>query len=62
MKQPAFGAGPVFLYSSATDNTLGWTYEVLINHIWSIAGEVDRNDVDATFLQPFVSYTCGGMR
>ena len=34
-----------------------WTYGGLANHIWSVAGEEDRPDVNATFLQPFVSYT-----
>jgi len=28
----------------------------LANHIWSFAGDDDRTDVDATFLQPFISY------
>lgn len=34
-----------------------WTYGALANHIWSVAGDDDRADVSATFLQPFVSYT-----
>jgi hypothetical protein len=34
-----------------------WTYGGLANHLWSFAGSDDRTDVDATFLQPFVSYT-----
>lgn len=34
-----------------------WTYGALANHVWSIAGDDDRNDVSATFLQPFLSYT-----
>lgn len=34
-----------------------WTVGVLANHIWSVAGDDDRNDVSATFLQPFLSYT-----
>lgn len=69
------GAGPVFLYPSATDELLGsgkfglgptlvalqqkngWTYGALFNHIWSVAGPNGRADVNATFLQPFVSYT-----
>ena len=29
----------------------------LANHIWSFAGDDDRADVNATFLQPFLSYT-----
>lgn len=34
-----------------------WTVGFLGNHIWSIAGNGDRADVSATFLQPFLSYT-----
>jgi hypothetical protein len=70
-----WGAGPVLLLPTATDDLLGaekwgagptavllkqqkgWTYGVLANHIWSFAGEGDRADVNATFLQPFVSFT-----
>ncbi len=79
-KQPTaggiiWGAGPVFLLPTATDNLLGgekwgagptavvlkqdgpWTVGALTNHIWSFAGDEDRNDVNSTFLQPFISYT-----
>jgi hypothetical protein len=35
----------------------GWTYGVLANHLWSFAGDDDRAHVNASFLQPFVSYT-----
>ncbi len=35
----------------------GWTYGALVNHLWHIAGTDDVPDVNATFLQPFVSYT-----
>ncbi len=28
-----------------------------MNHIWSVAGDDDRADVNSTFIQPFVSYT-----
>lgn len=34
-----------------------WTYGALINHIWSVAGQSDRDDVSATFIQPFLVYT-----
>ena len=33
-----------------------WTYGILANHIWSFAGDDDRTEVNATFLQPFASY------
>jgi hypothetical protein len=35
----------------------GWTYGALANHLWSVAGQGSTPDVNATFLQPFVSYT-----
>jgi hypothetical protein len=35
----------------------GFSYGALANHIWSVAGDSDRADISATFLQPFVSYT-----
>jgi hypothetical protein len=69
-----WGAGPVWLLPTASDQVLGgekwgigptavalkqagpWTVGFLGNHIWSFAGDDDRNDISATFLQPFVSY------
>lgn len=69
-----WGAGPVLLLPTATDEVLGsekwgigptavvlkqqgaWTYGGLANHIESFAGESERADISATFLQPFVSY------
>jgi hypothetical protein len=35
----------------------GWTYGALVNHMSSVAGESDRADISATYLQPFLSYT-----
>jgi hypothetical protein len=35
----------------------GWTYGALANQIWSVAGNDSRQDISATFLQPFLSYT-----
>jgi hypothetical protein len=70
-----WGAGPVFLLPTGTDDLLTtdkwgigptavvlrqqgqWTVGLLGNHIWSFAGSDDRQDVNATFLQPFLSYT-----
>jgi len=34
-----------------------WTYGALANHVTSIGGSSKRVDINATFLQPFVSYT-----
>jgi len=69
-----WGAGPVFLLPTATDDALGgdkwgigptgvalrqkgpWTYGLLANHVFSVAGDDDRADVNATFMQPFLTY------
>ena len=34
-----------------------WTYGALANHIWSVTGDDNRRDINATLLQPFLSYT-----
>jgi hypothetical protein len=70
-----WGAGPVLLLPTGTDDLLTadqwglgptgvalrqqgpWTYGALANHIWKISGGDDRTSVNATFLQPFLSYT-----
>jgi hypothetical protein len=49
-----FGLGPTAV---ALRQTGGWTYGVLANHVWSVAGNQDRAHVSQTFLQPFLSYT-----
>ncbi|WP_321345486.1 transporter [Breoghania sp.] len=49
-----WGAGPTGV---ALRQSGPWTYGLLANHIWSFAGPDGRADVNATFLQPFVSYT-----
>jgi hypothetical protein len=48
-----WGAGPtgVILKQSGP-----WTYGALANHLWDFAGDDSRASVNATFLQPFVSY------
>ncbi|MBL4758887.1 MAG: transporter, partial [Rhizobiales bacterium] len=49
-----WGAGPtaVGLVQSGP-----WTVGALANHIWSFAGNSNRDDVNATLLMPFISYT-----
>ncbi len=49
-----WGAGPTALVLRQAG---GWTYGGLVNHVWSVAGDGDRADINATFLQPFVSFT-----
>lgn len=69
-----WGAGPVFLLPTASDEMLGaekwglgptavalkqsgpWTVGGLANHLWSVGGKQSRADVNATFIQPFLSY------
>lgn len=49
-----FGIGPTAV---ALVQKNGFTVGALANHIWSVAGDEDRADVNATYLQPFLSYT-----
>jgi hypothetical protein len=79
-KEPTSGGwiwavGPVFLWPTATDDSLGarqwgvgptalllkqengFTYGALANHIWSYASAGGDNEVNATFIQPFIAYT-----
>lgn len=48
-----WGAGPtaVLLKQEA-----GWTYGILVNHIWSYSGERERPNINNTFFQPFLAY------
>lgn len=34
-----------------------WTAGALANHVWSVAGDRNRADVNQTLIQPFLSYT-----
>lgn len=49
-----WGAGPSAVVLKQMH---GWTVGALANHIWSYAGNSERDTVSATLLQPFVSYT-----
>jgi len=49
-----FGIGPTFV---ALKQHKGWTAGILMNHIWSVAGDDLRPAVNSTFMQPFVSFT-----
>jgi hypothetical protein len=49
-----FGLGPTALLLKQAH---GWTYGVLGNQLWSVAGAGGRDNVNATFIQPFISYT-----
>jgi hypothetical protein len=49
-----WGAGPTVVMLKQSN---GWTRGLLANHIWSFAGSGNRDDVNATFVQPFLTYT-----
>lgn len=49
-----WGLGPTAV---ALKQEHGYTYGMLVNHIWSVAGESGRAPISATFLQPFFGYT-----
>jgi hypothetical protein len=49
-----FSIGPTAVALRQHD---GWTYGGLVNHLWSVSGDDDVKDVNATFLQPFLSFT-----
>lgn len=48
-----WSAGPTLLLLQQKH---GWTYGFLSNHLWSFAGDDSRRSVNATFVQPFISY------
>jgi hypothetical protein len=52
-----WGGGPTAVALRQTKT--GWTYGALGNHIWSFAGDDDRADISATYLQPFLSRSLG---
>ena len=71
-----WGAGPVFLYPTGADGLSAdsfaagptgvalrqqgpWTYGGLANHLWSLDSD-PGTDINATFLNPFVSYATPG--
>jgi hypothetical protein len=54
-KQWALGPTAVALKQTKT----GWTYGALVNQLWSVAGDDDRPDVNAMFLQPFLTKGLG---
>lgn len=73
-----WGAGPVLLVPTATDDLLGtgkfgigptavalkqsgsFTIGGLVNHIFSVAGKEERQDVNSTFIQPFIAKNFSG--
>jgi hypothetical protein len=47
-----WGAGPTAVALTIRGP---WTMGLLANHIWSYAGDGDRQDINSTFAQPFVA-------
>ncbi|MCA9288133.1 MAG: hypothetical protein KDA05_06095 [Phycisphaerales bacterium] len=54
LRSEQFGLGPTIV---ALRQSQGWTYGALVNHIWGFDDSDDHDEVNATFFQPFVSYT-----
>lgn len=68
------GVGPIFLFPTATAETLGtekfglgptavivvtpgpWVTGILLNNVWSVAGDPQRNEVNQALFQPFLNY------
>jgi hypothetical protein len=48
-----WGGGPTFVVLKQSGP---WTCGALANHVWDFAGDEARSSINATFLQPFVSY------
>ena len=46
------GVGPTII---VLQQKSGWTYGLLMNQIWSVAGDADRADVNQMYLQPFIT-------
>jgi hypothetical protein len=49
-----WGLGPTGV---ALKQTGPWTFGMLANHVWSVAGDDHRADISTTSLQPFIAYT-----
>lgn len=48
-----WGAGPTAVVLKQTGP---WTVGFLGNHVWSFAGEDDRAEINASYMQPFLAY------
>jgi len=55
--QEQWALGPTAVALKQTE--AGWTYGALVNQLWSVAGNDDRTDVNAMFLQPFLTKALG---
>ena len=48
-----FGLGPTAIVLQQKN---GFTYGILMNQVWSVAGDAERPDVNQMYLQPVLSY------
>jgi hypothetical protein len=55
--QDQWALGPTAVALKQTD--AGWTYGALVNQLWSVSGGDDRPEVNAMFLQPFLTKGLG---
>lgn len=49
-----WGAGPTL---ALVKQKGPWSFGILANHLWNFRGKEGREDLNTTFLQPFLSYT-----
>jgi hypothetical protein len=54
LRSENLGFGPTIV---ALRQEKGWTYGALANHVWSVYNSDSHEEVNATFLQPFLAYT-----
>lgn len=55
--QDQWALGPTAVVLKQTE--AGWTYGALVNQLWSVSRGDDRPDVNAMFLQPFLTKAMG---
>jgi hypothetical protein len=55
--QDQWALGPTAVALKQTE--AGWTYGALVNQLWSVSGGDDRPEVNAMFLQPFLTKGMG---
>ncbi|MES1263000.1 MAG: hypothetical protein ABUL69_01510 [Peristeroidobacter soli] len=55
--QDQWALGPTAVALKQTDT--GWTYGALVNQLWSVSGGDGRPEVNAMFLQPFLTKALG---
>lgn len=54
LRSESLGLGPTVV---ALRQDHGWTYGALVNHLWSVINSDDHEQINATFIQPFLAYT-----